>query len=146
MSVFGKALTLLIGNTDDLAYLKMPKKQGTRPLKKMSERELIQLESNIGRELFGPVPKGHRREFFCLDEKTCIWYESYKDANGKDVEETTRYEIQGDKILKAQGGARYNYLEGAELKNLLVAIGMYYERVLRGIYKRDPGTGQTLPN
>lgn len=141
MSVLKKALTLLVGNTDELAYLKMPKR--TQSLKRMSERELIQLESGIGRDLFGPVPKGHRREFFCLDEKTCIWYEAYKDANGKDVESTTRYEIQGDRILKAQEGARYSYLEGTELKNLLLAINMYYERVMRSIYHRDPSSGHS---
>lgn len=140
MSVFKKVLTLLIGNTSDLSYLRLPRKQAGPKLR--SERELIQLESRIGRELFGPVPKGHRREFFCLDEKTCIWYESYKDEDGKLVESTTRYEIQGDKVLKAQEGARYSYLEGSELNNLLQAIGMYYERVMRGVYKRDPKTGQ----
>ncbi len=139
--MFKKALTLLIGNTEDISYLKMPK--GKRPLKKLSERELIQLESDIGRDLFGPIPKGHRREFFCLDDSTCIWYEAYKDADGKDIESTTRYEIQGNKILKAQAGARYSYLEGAELDNLLLAIGMYYERVMRSVYRRDPNTGQS---
>jgi len=140
MSVLKKTLTLLVGNTDDLSYLKMPKSR--KELKRLTERDLIQLESNIGRELFGPIPKGHRREFFCLDEKTCIWYEAYKDENGKDVESTTRYEIQGDKVLKAQSGARYSYLEGSELDNLLLAVSMYYERVMRGVYARDPKTGQ----
>lgn len=140
MSVLKKTLTLLIGNTDELAYLKVPKQK--KSMKQMSERELLQLESNIGRELFGPVPKGHQREFFCLDETTYIWYESYKDTDGKEIELTTRYEIQGDKILKAQPGARYSYIEGQELENLLMAIGMYYERVMRTIYDRDPRTGQ----
>ncbi len=112
----------------------------------MSERKLIQLESAIGRELFGSVPKGHQREFFCLDEKTCIWFESYKDKDGKMVESTTRYEIQGDRILKIQGGARYSYLDGAELTNLLLAIDLYYERVMRSVYRHDPATGQPLAN
>ncbi|MBC7512440.1 hypothetical protein H7142_02150 [Candidatus Saccharibacteria bacterium] len=139
MSLFKNALTLLVGNTDDLSYLKMPKsKHRTRTL---SERELIQRESEIGRELFGPIPKGHTREFFCLDELTCIWYESYKDKSGKEITATTRYEIQGDKVLKAQEGARYSYLEGQELDNLLRAISIYYERVMRGVYSRDPDTG-----
>lgn len=142
MSFLKKVLTLLVGNTDDFSYLKLPRKQTN--LKQMSERQLIQLESKIGRELFGPIPKGHQREFFCLDDTTCIWYESYKDQKGLTVETTTRYEIQGDKILKVQAGARYSYLEGAELKNLLLAIGMYYERVMRQVYKRDPQTGASL--
>jgi hypothetical protein len=142
MSVLKKALTLLVGDINDISYLKMPKDK--QALKKLSERELIQLESTIGRELFGPVPKGHQREFFCLDETTCIWYEQYKDLNGKTVERTTKYEIQGDRILKGQDGARYSYIEGDELKNLLVAIGMYYERVMRNVYRRDPKTGHKL--
>lgn len=142
MSVLKKALTLLVGNTDDIAYLKLPKSK--QSLDKMSERELIQLESEIGRQIFGPVPAGHRREFFCLDEKTCIWYEEYKDSTGKQVASTTRYEFLGDKVLKAHNGARYSYLEGAELKNLLVAVNMYYEKVMRGIYRRDPDTGHPL--
>lgn len=144
MSFLKKVLTLLVGNTDDFSYLKLPRKH--TQLKQMSERQLIQLESKIGRELFGPIPKGHQREFFCLDDTTCIWYESYKDQKGQTVESTTRYEIQGDKILKVQAGARYSYLEGAELKNLLLAIGMYYERVMRQVYRRDPQSGTSLTN
>ena len=142
MSVFKKALTLLVGDTNDISYLKMPKTSSTS--KKVTERELIQLESNIGKELFGAVPAGHRREFFCLDEKTCVWYEEYKDENGKVASHTTRYEIQDDKVLKAQDGAKYSYLEGAELNNLLTAISLYYERVMRTVYRRDPDTGEAL--
>ena len=142
MTVFKKAITLLVGATNDISYLKMPKSLSSP--KKITERELIQRESEIGRELFGPVPAGHRREFFCLDEKTCVWYEEYKDSKGKPVSHTTRYEIQGDKVLKAQDGARYSYLEGAELKNLLMAINLYYNKVMRGVYRRDPDTGEAL--
>lgn len=144
MSVFKQVLTMLVGNTDELSYLKLPK--NGKQMSRMSERKLIQLESAIGRDLFGPIPKGHQREFFCLDEKTCMWYESYKDDQGKQIESTTRYEIQGDKVLKAQDGARYSYLEGAELDNLMLAIDMYYERVMRSVYKHDPVSGQPLAN
>lgn len=143
MSVLKKALTLLIGNTEDLSYLKMPKKSD-RPLKKLTERELIQLESEIGRELFGPVPKGRRREFFNLDPTTWIWYEEFTDETGTPRTATTRYEIQEDHILKVQEGAKYSYLEGEELNNLLLAVRMYHERVMRGVYHRDPATGEKL--
>lgn len=142
MTVFKKALTLLVGDTNDISYLKMPKSLGSS--RKITERELIQRESEIGRDLFGPVPAGHRREFFCLDEKTCVWYEEYKDSHGKTVSHTTRYEIQGDKVLKAQDGAKYSYLEGAELKNLLTAIHLYYERVMKTVYRRNPDTGEPM--
>ncbi|HRJ06162.1 MAG TPA: hypothetical protein PK096_01175 [Candidatus Saccharibacteria bacterium] len=142
-NVLKKALTLLIGNTDDLAYLKLPK-LSDRPAKKLTKRELIQMESEIGREIFGPIPKGHHREFFKLDKTTWIWYEEYKDQAGKLQTMTTRYEIQDNGILKAQNGARYSYIEGEELANLGKAVQLYYERVMRSVYNRDPGTGLPL--
>jgi hypothetical protein len=141
--VLKKALQLLTGSDpESLANFKISKKK--RPLKTLTERELIQLESEIGAQLFGSVPKGHRREFFNLDSQTWIWYEESLDANGKTRTATTRYEIQDKGILKVQEGARYTFLDGEELKNLTLAVQMYYERVMREVYRRDPQTGQKL--
>lgn len=139
-----KALSLLVGDEaeTEAKWLKVPKK---RPLKKFTERELIKLESEIGSELFGSLPKGHRREFFCLDETTWIWHEEWLDINRKLRVATTRYEVQDQGILKVQEGARYSYLEGQELDNLMTAITMYYERIAREIYHVDPDTGEPLP-
>lgn len=138
-----KALSLIVGDSNDIASsLKMPKKHLFR---KFSERELLQLESEIGAKLFGPVSRGHRREFFCLDEHTWIWYEEGPNPQTGEIEEsTTRYEIQEKGILKVQGGSRYTYIEGAELENFVLATRTYYEQVARGIYKRDPRTGKML--
>jgi hypothetical protein len=141
-SVFKKALGLIIGDSTTDQVLRMPK---NRPLKKFTERELIQLESEIGSKLFGDIPAGHRREFFCLDEATWIWYEEFKDSKtGKLEQRTIRYEIHDTGVLKVQEGARYSFIEGDELKNLLAAATMYYEQVARGVYHRDPRTGQKL--
>lgn len=141
-SVFKKALGLIIGDATASSTLQMPK---NRPFKKMTERELIQLESEIGSKLFGDIPAGHRREFFCLDEKTWIWYEESKNPKtGKSEGRTIRYEVHDTGILKVQEGARYSFIEGEELRNLLAATTMYYERVARDVYNRDPRTGQKL--
>lgn len=141
--VLKKALQLLTGSDPDaLANFKVSKKK--RPLKALTERELIQLESEIGARLFGPIPKGHRREFFNLDANTWIWHEESLDATGKTQVSTTRYEVQEKGILKVQEGARYTFLDGEELRNLTLAVQMYYERVMREIYHRDPQTGQKL--
>jgi len=116
-----------------------------RPFRKMTERQLIELESEIGRELFGPIPGGHRREFFCLDESTWVWHEEWTDtATGRTLSTTTRYEIHANGILKAQGGTAYKFIEGEELRNLALAVRLYYEQVMRGIYKIDPYTGRPL--
>lgn len=139
-TLFNKALQLITGDPAS-QILAMPKK---RSLKKYTERELINMESKIGSQLFGPIPHGHRREFFCLDDKTWIWHEEWKDEKGAIQEMTTRYELQEKGVLKVQPGPRYTYLEGQELKNLVMAIRIYYEKTMREVYRRDPATGKKL--
>lgn len=140
-SVFQKALKLLVGDDANVDWLTLPKK---RSLKKFTERELLTLESEIGAKLFGPIPAGHRREFFCLDEKTWIWHEEWLDDAKKLATSTVRYEVNEHGVLKVQEGARYSYLEADELRNFGIAIRMYYEQVARGVYSRDPATGEKL--
>ena len=142
-SIFSKTVSLLTGDdSSSTDWLKLPAR---RPLKTLTDRDLISLESEIGATLFGPVAKGRRREFFCLDATTWIWHEEWIDEHRKHQVSTVRYEIQpDDNVLKVSPGARYSYLEGDELKNLTAAIQMYYERVAREIYHVDPDTGQKL--
>lgn len=140
-NVLKKALRLITGTPAQVSYLKPPKKLFLRA---RTERELIQLESEIGRELFGPVPEGHRREFFNLDPQTWIWHEEIKQDDGQTRAITTRYELQDTGILKVQDGSHYTYLEGQELTNLVDAIKLYYEKVARTVYGRDPHTGVKL--
>ena len=137
-----KTLSLIIGDdTPETTKLTMPKK---RSFKQLTERELLNRESEIGQQLFGPIPAGHRREFFCLDETTWIWYEEWKDEKGNTQQATTRYEVHDNGILKVQEGARYKFIDGEELANLVTATRFYYERVAREVYGRDPGTGAKL--
>jgi len=144
MAMFSKILSLITGNTtQDTSYLAMP--QGKHIQKKMTERELIRLESEIGSKLFGEVPAGRRREFFCLDETTWIWHEEWLNEKTKKPEQMTiRYEINENGVLKILEGARYSYIQGIELDNLVTATRMYYEQAARMIYKRDPHTGKSL--
>lgn len=139
--ILKKTLQLLVGDDASVDWLKIPKK---RALKHLTERELLSLESEIGASLFGPIPVGHRREFFCLDEHTWIWHEEWLDASKKLATSTVRYEVNEHGVLKVQEGARYSYLEGDELRNFGIALRMYYERVAREVYKRDPQTGASL--
>ena len=130
-----KAIDLIIGNP----------RNAERPLKRLTERGLIQLESEVGRELFGPIPAGHRREFFCLDRHTWIWFEEWVDPQTKKRQEvTTRYEIHPNGILKVQENRPYHPVEGEELKNFMLAIRMYHEKVSREVYKTDPETGKKI--
>lgn len=135
MGILQKTLSLITGSPAS----------SSRPLKKMTERQLIELESEIGGQLFGVIPAGHRRDFFCLDENTWVWHEEWIDEEtGKRRTSTTRYEVHENGILKAQDGVNYRFIEGQELIHLGVAVRLYYEQVMRGLYQRDPYTGQAL--
>ena len=92
--------------------------------------QLIRREAKIGGQLFGPVPAGHRREFFCLDEHTWVWHEEWVDQTGKWQAVTTRYDVRPNGVLKAQGNQPYQPLSAEEAANLYEAVGLYEERVL----------------
>lgn len=110
---------------------------GKRPLSQLSERELIQRESEIGRQIFGTIKKGHRREFFNTSPKVWIWHEEWLDSAGKRHQLTTKYEIRDHDIWKVQPGPRYTKLSGDELTNFKRAVEVYFERVMREIYDTE---------
>jgi len=92
-------------------------------------RELIRAEAKIGGKLFGPIPQGHRREFFCLDEHTWIWYEEWVDSNNQRQSKTTRYDVRPNGVIKIQDGQPSQYVELEEARNLYHAVGLYNQRV-----------------
>ncbi len=92
------------------------------------ESELIRVEAKIGGELFGVVPAGHRRDFFCLDEHTWIWHEEWLE-NGQRKAVTTRYDVRPNAILKSQLGQPYQPLGKAEARNLYQATQLYGQRI-----------------
>jgi len=97
------------------------------------QRELIRQEAKIGGELFGPVPQGVRREFFCLDEFTWVWHEEWLDEHGNRQSLTTRYDIRPNGVLKAQDGQPYRYVTIDEAKHLYKAAELYLRRI-KGLY------------
>lgn len=132
-----KVATLITGDE--------PKARSQTSRARFTRRDLIRMESRIGGKLFGPVPKGHRREFFCLDRYTWVWYEEWVDpATHKRVSTTTRYEVHDNGVLKVQQGQPYRFVEGQELTNLVWAMHLYYEEVARQIYGYDPATGKPM--
>jgi len=135
---FRKLIYTLIGDTTHVTKVKVPVIQSNKQ-QPFTERELIEMESKIGAKLFGPIPAGHRREFFCLDDTSWIWYEEWRE-DGKIRKMTVRYEIQAAGVLKIQEGARYSYLEGDELKNFISAVQAYHDTVLPVLYHKNPAT------
>jgi hypothetical protein len=91
-----------------------------------AEHDLIRREAIMGGKLFGPVPKGTTRQFFCLDERTWIWHEEVR-VKGKSNSLTTRYKVRDDGIYKSQNGQAYVPLSSVEQKNFVKAVHMYYD-------------------
>jgi hypothetical protein len=92
-------------------------------------RQAIHEEAKVGGRLFGEVPKGNRREFFCLDEHTWIWHEEWNDANGEHHVLTTRYDVRPHGIFKAQDGQPYQPLTMEETLRLVQAIHRYNKTI-----------------
>lgn len=97
-------------------------------------RALIRREAKIGGELFGPVPSGTRREFFCLDEHTWIWHEEWIDQSGNRQVRTTRYDVRPNGILKAQDGHNYQPVTSREALHLRDAVVNYNRRIRSELY------------
>jgi hypothetical protein len=97
-------------------------------------RELIRKEARIGGELFGPIPKNGRREFFCLDKYTWVWHEEWIDAQGQHHAVTTRYDVRPNGVMKAQDGQAYHYVTIEEAKRLYKAVHLYNQRVHEELY------------
>jgi hypothetical protein len=92
------------------------------------ERKLIKQEAVLGGKLFGPLPKDHHREFFCLDQRTWVWHEEWNE-NGQRKVVTTRYIVRPNGFLKQQGNRAYEYISKEEAHNLYRAIELYSDRV-----------------
>ena len=92
-------------------------------------KSLIHWEGKVGGQLFGELPNGGRREFFCLDKNTWVWHEEWTDNAGRHAV-TTRYDVRPGGIVKSQGNNNYQTLSPEELRNFVNAVNLYSQRVM----------------
>jgi len=92
-------------------------------------RNLIRREAKIGGKIFGPIPKGHKREFFCLDRHSWVWHEEWIDKNNVRHVQTTRYDVRPSAIIKMQEGIGYTALSLTEAKHFAEAVKIYHHLV-----------------
>ena len=109
--------------------------EGAQDRKAKLYRNLMRHEARIGGGVFGPVPDGVRREFFCLDKHTWVWHEEWTDKSGKRQIRTTRYDVRPNGIVKAQDGQHYQVVSDSEAFRLLDAAREYQKRVNKELYK-----------
>ena len=101
---------------------------------RLSYDDLVNAESELGRTLFGPIPVGHRREFFEHRKNVWIWHESWLDELGKEQAITVRYEVHPAGVYKRVTGGSYKKLAGIELDNFRKAAAKYFELVKTKLY------------
>jgi len=109
----------------------MAQKQADRRIE--LNRNLIRREAKIGGQLFGSVPSGGRREFFCLDEHTWVWHEEWTDKTGQRRMKNTRYDVRPNGIIKSNAG-HYQKVGLEEALNLQEAAHLYQQRVNAQLY------------
>jgi hypothetical protein len=98
-------------------------------------RDLIRREAKIGGQLFGEVPAGHRREFFCLDEHTWVWHEEWINSAGTKQIRNTQYSVRPQGVVKMHNGSNsYHSLSPSEARNFHDAVRKYYSRVTKTLY------------
>lgn len=101
---------------------------------KPSYDDLINIESNLGRTLFGPVPAGHQREFFASKPGVWIWYDKWEDITGVMHEMTIRYEVRSNGVFKKTPDGSFSQIKGAELDNFVNAARRYFDLVKTQLY------------
>lgn len=97
-------------------------------------QKLIRHEAQVGGKVFGEVPKGHKRDFFCLDAHTMVWHEEWLDEKGERHVVSTRYDVRPNNILKSQNGGHYQEIDREEAYRLRDATNLYAENVKREVY------------
>lgn len=108
--------------------------------KRQQEREqklyndLLRHEAKVGGTVFGAIPEGRRREFFCLDAHTWIWHEEWTSENGQRQVRTTRYDVRPGGILKSQNGNHYQAVSPSEANRLAQAAKLYEKKVNQEVY------------
>ena len=110
------------------------KKSILRYSNRLSYNDLMDLESTWGRTIFGPIPVGHRREFFEHKKNVWIWYESWLDQNKMPQEMIIRYEVRPAGVFKRVGGQKYEKLTGSELDNFRTAAKNYLKLIKTKLY------------
>lgn len=92
-------------------------------------RNILRDAAQMGGTLFGAIPQGTRREFFCLDEHTWIWHEEWTDDSGMRHMRTTRYDVRPHGIFKAQDGMPYQPIKAEEARRLYMAAHQYQQNM-----------------
>lgn len=107
-----------------------------RPAVRMTRADLINAESRLGSTIFGPIPSGHRREFFHDRNNVWIWHEDWCDGQNNPHQMTVRYEVRTSGVYKKVSSGKYLKLEDEELENFRKATHAYLDVIKKNLYNQ----------
>ena len=105
--------------------------------KEEAMQDLMRKELAATQGIFGPLQDGTKRDFFCLDRHTWIWYEEWVDSDWHRKQMTTRYIVRPTEIVKSQNGGSYHRLSVQEARSLKAAAEAYVTTVSRELYPQS---------
>lgn len=124
--IFQKIMSLVMGES--------PVKEEPRGT---SLRQLIQMESQLGAQIFGVIPAYDRREFYCFDGRMWIWHEERMNAHtGKHDVMTVSYNLTDRGVLKSFGENQSSYVQADELEHFASAVEQYAAITHENLYSK----------
>ena len=119
---------------DQLSLTKKPKTKDQRL------NELIAREAEIGGAIFGAEQADEDRKFYCLDERTWVYQNTYRDlTDGKQKTMVIRYELHQNGVMKIINSKNHSMVDDEEAERLIKAIKLYYKYVMEKIYNKPTG-------
>lgn len=102
-------------------------------------------ESAIGGSLFSTGRPNERIEFFNDNLRSWFFYQELVNANGSRHSTTLHYEVNPRGVLKVstKNSLKCEYIIGQEYDNFMQATSLYYERVMKHLYKQDATLDKT---
>jgi hypothetical protein len=120
-----------MAKNDQLNLSKKPKTKDQRL------NELIEREAEIGGAIFGAEQSDEDRKFYCLDERTWVYQNTYKDlVDGKEKTMIIRYELHPNGVMKIVNSKNHSMVDDEEAERLIKAIKLYYKYVMEKIYNK----------
>ena len=101
---------------------------------RISADELMNIESEWGGILFGPIPAGHQRNFFEYKKNVWIWYEGWLDRGGVAKGMTIRYEVRPAGVFKRVDNQKYEKITGQELDYFRMTLHQYLKLMKSKLY------------
>lgn len=109
------------------------KNRSSRRKHQIINKKLIKSEAQIGGTIFGDIPKGHRREFYCMDKHSWVWREEWTDKKGIRHFKNVRYNVRPNKLIKIENGI-YSVVGPNEAKRFFKATELYFEKISKELY------------